>query len=473
MTQALAPTQPALLPSAPFQPNSPSRNTSFASSPTEVVSISPSVDESPPSDSLKGNHDKPITEFPEGGARAWATVVGAYSTSYGIYQGLSSFSERPFVSFTRPQITTRECTSSNPHPQPSRMAFFTSRLNPTLTFLHRWIGSVNTFLVISFGLVAGRLYDRGYFSPGEPLSGVGLGIGGGMVYVPSVAVVSHYFRRRLASVMMFAVSGSALGAIVHPIMLNNLLNHTNLGFGGSIRASAGLVTGLLVVACALIRTRLPPPKELPSIRGLFAKSAREVPFAIMALSLLVFAVGFFFPLFYIQLNAIHHGLSKEFSFYALVILNTSSFFGRLVPGFFVRRLGVVNSVIIAALSSTALVFAMIGLRTVASVVIIATLVGFFLGMFIALQAPLVAVLTVDPAELGARMGIAFTFSAIGALIGPPINGALLSSDYIWWRPATFSGVCSFLGGVGFIAIALHLRKDGTSENAAPMEKADP
>ncbi|KAG2023724.1 monocarboxylate permease [Coprinopsis cinerea AmutBmut pab1-1] len=466
--------KPALLPSAPFQPNSPSRNTSFASSPTEVVSISPSVDESPPSDSLKGNHDKPITEFPEGGARAWATVVGAvllqfcgfgYSTSYGIYQ---DYYTRVYIKQSSPSTVS-------------------------------WIGSVNTFLVISFGLVAGRLYDRGYFyhlilggsllisfslfmlSLALPESlyqcflaqGVGLGIGGGMVYVPSVAVVSHYFRRRLASVMMFAVSGSALGAIVHPIMLNNLLNHTNLGFGGSIRASAGLVTGLLVVACALIRTRLPPPKELPSIRGLFAKSAREVPFAIMALSLLVFAVGFFFPLFYIQLNAIHHGLSKEFSFYALVILNTSSFFGRLVPGFFVRRLGVVNSVIIAALSSTALVFAMIGLRTVASVVIIATLVGFFLGMFIALQAPLVAVLTVDPAELGARMGIAFTFSAIGALIGPPINGALLSSDYIWWRPATFSGVCSFLGGVGFIAIALHLRKDGTSENAAPMEKADP
>lgn len=29
-------------------------------------------------------------------------------------------------------------------------------------FVHSWIGSLNAFLVISGGLIAGRLYDRGY-----------------------------------------------------------------------------------------------------------------------------------------------------------------------------------------------------------------------------------------------------------------------------------------------------------------------
>ncbi|TFK28346.1 MFS general substrate transporter [Coprinopsis marcescibilis] len=381
----------------------------------------------------------PPIEYPEGGWRGWSTVVGAvllqfcgfgYSTSFGVYQDY----------YTRIYITNSS---------PSAIS---------------WIGSVNTFLVISTGLVAGRLYDRGYFyhliiggstlisfslfmlSFAKPenlyqcflAQGVGLGLGGGMVYVPSVAVVSHYFRRRLASVMMFAVSGSALGAIVHPIMLNNLLNHSNLGFEGSVRASAGLVSVMLLSACLLIRTRLPPPKILPDIKELFLRSISEIPFTIMSVSLLVFSVGFFFPLFYLQLDSIHHGLGEEFSFYALVILNGSSFLGRLVPGLFVQSIGVINMVIISALSSTALVFSMIGLATKASVVVISTLCGFFLGMFIALQAPLVAVLTANPSELGARMGIAYTFS--GIVYCPPINGALLTRDYIWWRPATFSGV---------------------------------
>jgi hypothetical protein len=60
-----------------------------------------------------------------------------------------------------------------------------------------------------------------------------------------------------------------------------------------------------------------------------------------------------------------------------------------------------------------------------------------------------------------RMGVAFGFMGVGGLIGvlyhlilsalnitihcndntgPPINGALLSGDFVWWRPALFSGV---------------------------------
>jgi hypothetical protein len=63
-----------------------------------------------------------------------------------------------------------------------------------------------------------------------------------------------------------------------------------------------------------------------------------------------------------------------------------------------------------------------------------------------------------------RMGVSFAFEGIGCFVGklnihfaifeldndylvltpagPPINGALLTSDYVWWRPALFSGVCT-------------------------------
>lgn len=79
-----------------------------------------------------------------------------------------------------------------------------------------------------------------------------------MLYVPSMAVIAHHFspsRRSLA--MTLVASGSSLGAVVHPIMLNNLLHRVEgvQGFGGAVRASAGLVCGLLGVACGLMRTR--------------------------------------------------------------------------------------------------------------------------------------------------------------------------------------------------------------------------
>lgn len=91
--------------------------------------------------------------------------------------------------------------------------------------------------------------------------GLCAGLGGGIIYVPSVAVVSHYFQKRRAMTMSLVASGSSLGAVIHPIMLNNTLNNAKLGFGNAVRASAGLVTGLLLIACLLVRTRLPPPEK--------------------------------------------------------------------------------------------------------------------------------------------------------------------------------------------------------------------
>jgi len=89
-----------------------------------------------------------------------------------------------------------------------------------------------------------------------------------------MAVVSHYFVKRRALAMTIVASGSSLGAVIHPIMLNNLLARP-LGFGNAVRASAGLVTGLLFVACLLMRTRIPPPKHSTDMRKALKKFSRD------------------------------------------------------------------------------------------------------------------------------------------------------------------------------------------------------
>jgi len=40
-----------------------------------------------------------------------------------------------------------------------------------------------------------------------------------------------------------------------------------------------------------------------------------------------------------------------------------------------------------------------------------------------------------------RFGIAFALASFGALIGNPVDGALLGNIFPWIRPVTFSGVC--------------------------------
>ncbi|KAG1774219.1 major facilitator superfamily domain-containing protein, partial [Suillus placidus] len=380
-------------------------------------------------------------EFPEGGLAAWTTTFGAfliqlcgfgYTTSFGVYQDF----------YTQHYLTNETSSAIS------------------------WIGSLNTFLVTAVGLISGSLYDRGYFyhliiagsllqsfslfmlSLSKPnqyyqiflAQGVGLGIASGLVYVPSIAVVSHYFQRRRTLAMTFVASGSSLGAVIHPIMLNNLLNG-RLGFGNGVRASAGFVSVLLLIACLCMRTRLNPPMTPTNYIVAAKKCIRDAPFIFMIAGGFFFQAGFYYPLFFIQLDSIKHGLSVTFSFYSvgysamqLVILNVSNCVARVTSGFIAAFTGVPNLIIVATISGGVLTMGMIGLSSLASVVVLGVMYGYFAGLYIAMVAPLVATLTPDLSELGARMGICFFIS------GTPISGALLTSNYTWWIPAVFSGV---------------------------------
>jgi hypothetical protein len=98
--------------------------------------------------------------------------------------------------------------------------------------------------------------------------------------IPSIAVISQHFRRKRTLIMAFIAAGSSLGAIVHPIMLNNLLN-SPVGFANSVRASAGMVSGLLLIACLCMRTRLDPPPTPVNYIAASKKCIHDVPLMFM------------------------------------------------------------------------------------------------------------------------------------------------------------------------------------------------
>jgi len=115
--------------------------------------------------------------------------------------------------------------------------------------------------------------------------GVLAGFGMGLSYAPSIAVVSQHFSRRRTLVMSLVTSGAPLGSMIHPIMLNYLLNGT-VGFARGVRASAGFVSALLLIACLFIRTRgLPVPTVGYTVVA--RKCSREVLFILMTIGYVV------------------------------------------------------------------------------------------------------------------------------------------------------------------------------------------
>ncbi|KAG2039275.1 major facilitator superfamily domain-containing protein [Suillus americanus] len=348
---------------------------------------------------------------PDGGFQAWGTVFGCfgYVSSFGVYQDY----------YTRIYLTD--------HP-PSAISQCHVDLRSVVR--PRVVLSIDDCGVVAPIIVLVRVIPR----------------------KACIAVVSQHFSKRRTLVMSLVASGSPLGAMIHPIMLNHLLNGT-VGFARGVRASAGFVSALLLIACLCMRTReLPVPTA--SYVVVARKCSREVLFILMTVGSTLFQIGFYFPLFFLQLDSTKHGIDITFSFYSLVIMNAACFVGRCTAGIIATYMGVLNFTIASTVACSAVIISMIALSDMTSVVVLGLAYGYFSGVYIALIVPLVTVFTPNLSELGARMGICFTFTAFGGLLGGPISGALLGSQYRWWITSLFSGLISLVGSLIFVVMRL-------------------
>ncbi|KAI0696992.1 MFS general substrate transporter [Cerioporus squamosus] len=378
----------------------------------------------------------------DGGYSAYASLVGGffvaivtfgYTNAFGVYQ----------------DVYTRSGTAS------------ASNIS--------WIGSTQLFFLHAMGLPGGILLDKGYFrstlAVGSLLyvfslfmvsiadrsqyyqiylsQGLGMGIGAGLIYVPSVAVQGHHWRAHRAFAMGIVVCGSSMGGLVFPIMLNNLFNGST-GFEWGVRASAFLILGLLLASNFLMTAHpsVRPAANAPQLN--MKEILTDVPYLLANFSSLFIDWGLFFPYFYLQLYSILHGVDANFAFYTIAIMNGAAIPGRIVPSYLADRYGPFNTILLPTVACSALLFSLFGVQEVASTVVFAVLFGFFSGAYLSLCAPCVASLARNPSELGARFGPAYLIASFGALSGTPISGALLGHTFPWWKTIVFCGTASLV-----------------------------
>ncbi|CAA7270046.1 unnamed protein product [Cyclocybe aegerita] len=374
--------------------------------------------------------------LPEGGHRAWLTIFGAFLVQYASFGYINAFG-------VYQDFYVRDYLSNY---SPSDIG---------------WIGGVQIFLNFFLGVFTGRIFDRGHFRsliigsillhaialfslslsrPGSYYqvfltNGVAFGLSCGLSYIPSLSVVGHYFERRRALAVGIVSSGSALGAVLHPIMLNKLFNSPHVGFHTGIRISAALNILLLVIAYAVMKPNPRfspggPPKSsegdetqprnwsdrFPVLRWL-----REPAYAISVFASVFSFSGTFFPVFYLQLDAITHGIDPTFAFYALSIINAASIAGRTIPGALAPHVGLFNLGSAMILAMGAVLFCMAPAVSsgigIAPVVAFALLFGFFSGAAIALTPAMFAQLAEDSSEVGAMLGVVFGVGGLFGLLG--------------------------------------------------------
>lgn len=171
-------------------------------------------------------------------------------------------------------------------------------------------------------------------------------------------------------------------------------------------------------------------------------------------------LGVQIPLFYAASFAefVLHRPQSE-AFYMLAIMGAGSLPGRLLAPLAGDRFGPLN--LYPAFMALAGVLALVWLRvtTYGGLIAVALLYGFAYGGIVSLPPPAVAAMTKDMRTLGTRIGTAFSFAGLSALVGPPIAGAIEGGSTGFDGLFGFAGAMLLAGSVLLSGVAwLHRRQ---------------
>lgn len=197
---------------------------------------------------------------PNGGLIAWVQVLAGHLVVFNTWGYANSFGI--FQAYYEPLLSLPPFTIS-------------------------WIGSIQVFLTFLIGTLSGRAFDAGYYklilctgcimqllgvamtslcsSYWQFLLAHGLcqGLGNGLVFAPTIALVSTYFTTKRTIAISTAASGAATRGIIFPLLAQQLL--PRIGFPWMVRVLGLVMLVNVVVILAVTRTRLPPRKAGPLV----------------------------------------------------------------------------------------------------------------------------------------------------------------------------------------------------------------
>ncbi|KAF2767565.1 MFS general substrate transporter, partial [Teratosphaeria nubilosa] len=238
-----------------------------------------------------------IKSVPNGGLTAWLQVLGSFFLFWNTWGIINAFG-------TYQTYYESGLLASSPASDIS------------------WIGSLQATLLMLVGALSGPINDAGYVHHlliiGSVLAVLGQmmlslcteywqvflaqavcqGLGAGMLFVPSVSILSTYFSTKLATAVGLAASGSSLGGVVYPIVFHKL--QPVLGFAWSTRVVAFIMLATLAMSNGVMKVRV-----LPAGRRKFIdlSAFKEPAYVCFVLGMTLCFAGLYEPFFYVHISA--------------------------------------------------------------------------------------------------------------------------------------------------------------------------
>ncbi|KAK4501076.1 hypothetical protein PRZ48_006882 [Zasmidium cellare] len=262
---------------------------------------------------------------PDGGTVAWLQVLAMFLVNLNNWGLVNSFG------------VFQAYYAGNPH--------FSAYSDTDIA----WIGTLQGALLLIVGIISGPLFDKGFLRTIMLGASIGLvfalmmlslatryyevmltqgllcGICSGLLYIPSIALIPVYFKRRRGLALGMATGGGPVGGVVYPIVFTRLLEE--IGFSWAVR-TIGFIA-LLTLGIAVLLTK---PLSARAARELFERSAwGEQGYIFITAAAFFLLAGMFVPYFLAPQFASSMGVEEPTSYYTLSIISAAQFFGRLLP----------------------------------------------------------------------------------------------------------------------------------------------
>ncbi|HUR41460.1 MAG TPA: MFS transporter, partial [Verrucomicrobiae bacterium] len=279
---------------------------------------------------------------------------------------------------------------------------------------------------------------------------IGLGLGVGLVYVPSVGAVQPWFTRNRALASGLAIAGIGAGNIAGP-----LLAAWWIGLFGWRGAYVALSIFVLVFggAAALAIRQKPGLAAARATSGTSLRGALKTqPFWLLYASLVLTCIGLFVPMVHLGPYAQDAGYSEAQGVALVSLIGVGSLVGRFTIGPLADRLGRTAS--LAAMYAGLGVMLLVWWSTSAwwLLAVFALVFGACYGAYVALLPTIVMDLYGARAVSGI-IGCLYTGAGVGTLIGPWLAGAAFDALGSYDVPILAAAALSFLAAFSVVPLA--------------------
>ena len=282
---------------------------------------------------------------------------------------------------------------------------------------------------------------------------IGIGLGVGLVYVPSVGAVQPWFSANRAAASGLAVAGIGAGNIAGPLLATWWI--ALYGWRGAYLALSLFILVLGLAAAALLRTK-PSQADRPAT-GLGLREALRTPaFWLLYASLVFSCVGTFVPLVHLMPYAVDLGYSEAQGVALVSLIGLGSLLGRFTVGPFADRLGRQAScaLMFAGLGAMLLVWWLVSAYWLLA--LFALVFGVCYGGYVALM-PTLVMDRYGPRAVSGIIGFLYTGAGVGTLLGPWLAGLAYDALGAYDLPIVAGALAAFLAA-GCVVVLIQSEK---------------